>query len=100
VGTPERLQPRPVEWVDEAVLEAYPNPTTGPVYLVYRTPVDDGQLNLTVVDANGREVYHGTRDVGAGIVELSTTGWPAGLYVVELSAEDLEPMRVKLSVQR
>ncbi|MBL0043429.1 MAG: hypothetical protein IPP33_03120 [Flavobacteriales bacterium] len=29
----------PVEWTEEVVLEAYPNPSNGPVYIVFQTPI-------------------------------------------------------------
>jgi hypothetical protein len=91
---------QPVEWAEEVVLEAYPNPTKGPVYIVFRTPIEVGQLELRVVDANGREAYRSSVVGGSGIVELHTAGWTSGLYVVELSSELMEPTRVKLSVLR
>jgi Secretion system C-terminal sorting domain len=99
ITVPRELR-QPVQWADEVVLEAYPNPTKGPVYIIYQTPVENVQFDLRVVDANGREVYRSTTQAGAGIVELSTTEWSSGLYVVELSSRLSETARVKLSVQR
>jgi hypothetical protein len=93
-------QQQPVEWADEVVLEAYPNPTKGPVYIIYRTPVENVQLDIRVVDANGREVYSGNVASGSGIVELNTASWISGLYVAEFSSVLMEPAHVKLSVLR
>jgi Secretion system C-terminal sorting domain len=90
---------KPVEWAYEVVLEAYPNPTKGPVYIVFKTPIEIGQLELRVVDANGREAHRASLKSGSGIVELSSTNWSSGLYVVELSTPLMETARVKLSVQ-
>lgn len=91
---------QPVQWANEVVLEAYPNPTKGPVYIVFKTPAEIGQLDLRVVDANGRDVYRSATQAGSGIVELNTALWSNGLYVVELSSSLMEAARVKLSVQR
>ncbi len=92
--------PRVVAWPDEVVLEAYPNPSQGPVYLVYKAPKDGSRLTLNVFDAKGREVFRSAASSGAGIVELNTTGWSGGIYVAELGSQERQPVRVKLSIQR
>ena len=90
----------PIDWADELVLEVYPNPAKGPVYVVMHSPDTHGQNTLQVMGANGSVVHRSATPAGANVIELNTADWASGLYVIELSSDHMQPARVKLSVQR
>ena len=81
------------------MLEAYPNPSSGPVYLVYRTGDTGDASALRIVDAKGALIKQIKVAGGSGILEVDVRDWNAGVYVVELLHAAGEPLRVKLNVQ-
>ncbi|MEL7361543.1 MAG: T9SS type A sorting domain-containing protein, partial [Bacteroidota bacterium] len=79
---------------DEAVpliadlVEAYPNPTIGPVALAY-TLAAPAEVTLAVHDVLGRRVstlVQAPRPTGTHEVNWTSTDLPAGVYVVRLDA--------------
>ena len=68
-------------------LTSYPNPARASTRLAFSLPAP-GALTLEVYDVLGRRVATVRRaaGAGAGTVDLSTAGWPAGQYVVRLRA--------------
>lgn len=61
------------------VLQAYPNPLVGNAL---RVVLPGGATQLTLCDAQGREVQRQACGPAAGSGEMNLTGLPAGLYLV------------------
>ncbi len=62
----------------------YPNPTNGNVYI--KTTKNFGNVNLTVTDINGRQVYAKRVDL-FGEVEIDMTSFQSGIYVLNIRGE-------------
>ncbi len=78
-------QPKPdIRWETSLSLEVFPNPSNGPVHVVYKVP--DGIMNaeLRMLDVHGREQRNARLGQGAGLLAFPTHGLPSGVYFVEL----------------
>ncbi len=81
------------------VLEAYPNPSNGPIYFVCTVPIGVERAEVRLLDAEGRLIWQQVVSSGTGIVEMNTTTQAAGLYVAELRMDGIRAGPVKVSLQ-
>ncbi|MGV9013750.1 MAG: T9SS type A sorting domain-containing protein [Flavobacteriales bacterium] len=81
------------------LLEAYPNPSDGPVYVVCNVPDGVAQACLRIMDLNGRLVREMTLEPGSGIAEIQPDFASPGIYVAELQLDGIRAGRVKLALQ-
>jgi hypothetical protein len=91
---PPRWRPQ----VDVPVLEAYPNPSNGPVYVVCNVPASAERASLILHDLKGRAVGQLVVDPGMGLAELRPGALPAGLYLAELRVDGIRTGQVKLAL--
>jgi hypothetical protein len=92
--TPPRWRPQ----VNVPVLEAYPNPSNGPVYVVCNVPASAERASLILHDLKGRAVGQLVVDPGMGLAELRPGALPAGLYLAELRVDGIRTGQVKLAL--
>jgi len=83
-----------------AVLEAYPNPSNGPVYLAYEVPEGVAQVRVVIVDAIGRVVADVPLDARKGVMELPTGYLGNGLHFAGLHLDGVRVATAKLNVMR
>ncbi|MBZ0206997.1 MAG: T9SS type A sorting domain-containing protein [Flavobacteriales bacterium] len=81
------------------LLQAYPNPSDGPVYVVCNVPDGVEQARLCVADLNGRLVKEIVLNNGAGIAEIRPGFAAAGIYLAELRLDGIRAGQVKLALQ-
>ena len=81
------------------LLEAYPNPSTGPVYVVCNVPQSVAKATLRITDMNGRLVHEQTLGNGEGIAELESGMAAPGIYLAELRLDGIRAGQVKLALQ-
>jgi len=99
---PKRLlvaEHRASDWPDGPVLEAFPNPSRGPIFLVYEVPEGIAKAELRVVDLSGREVRILSIPKGSGLIEFQTAEWAAGIYLAELRIDGVSAGQAKVIVQ-
>jgi hypothetical protein len=82
------------------ILQAYPNPSSGPVYLVLDLPTEAKHITLMYLDALGRMVYTTNVKSGTSIEEVQTAGWPNGMYNAVLHWDNAMQQTVRFSLQR
>ncbi len=97
--TTQRNKPT-IQWETGIALEAFPNPTNGPLYMMYEVP--EGTLNaeLRLVDLHGRELHNTRLGDGTGMQQWSTHGLAPGIYVAELRLDGIASKQTKVVVQR
>lgn len=95
-------RPRPERTRSSAshLLAAYPNPSNGPVYLVFRVPEGVAQAEMKVHDALGRLVMQQRIAPRHGIVELLPTDLSTGMHVAELLLDGVRVATTKVEVMR
>lgn len=81
------------------LLEAYPNPSNGPVYVVCNVPQSVTKASLRILDLNGRLVHEQVLSPGMGIAELIPGFAAPGIYMAVLSLDDIRAGQVKLALQ-
>lgn len=82
------------------MLRAYPNPSNGPVYLVYTVPEGVEQTELRMHDAAGRLVYQQRVAPQNGIAELEPDQLATGLHVAVLLCDGIRVGTVTVSRMR
>jgi hypothetical protein len=87
-----------VAWPNDLQLEAFPNPSVGPVYITYEVPEGIGAAELRIMDVTGRELWIERLPDGPGIRMVQTDQWSAGLYVAELRVDGKGFASTKLTV--
>jgi hypothetical protein len=97
-STPVRRQRQPVS-DKPLLLEAYPNPSSGPVYVVCNVPPSVAKATLRIMDMNGRLVHEQAVAAGAGIAELEPDMAAPGIYLAELRLDGIRAGLVKLALQ-
>lgn len=85
---------------EHSFLSAYPNPSNGPVYLVYDVPEGVSESVVRVFDAQGRVVLDKRVSVKGGIIELDTRQHASGLLVATLYWDGIQVATTKLQVVR
>jgi hypothetical protein len=81
------------------LLEAYPNPSSGPVYVVCNVPQSVAKATLRIMDMNGRLIHEQPLATGAGIAELEPGFAAPGIYLAELRLDCIRAGQVKLALQ-
>lgn len=83
-----------------SLLAAYPNPSTGPVYLVYEVPEGVEQVELHVHDATGRLIHAERVPSRNGILELTKASFSPGMHIASLRFDGILAGTAKLEVVR
>jgi|JI9StandDraft_2_1071091.scaffolds.fasta_scaffold00777_12 hypothetical protein len=86
-----------VQWAGALLLEAFPNPSNGPVFLAYTLPAGSSDGTIHITDLSGRVVAQKTTSLSSGLLQVPTSDWGAGLYLVSLLS-DGQQTQVKLSI--
>ena len=81
------------------LLEVYPNPSDGPVYVVCNVPESVSKASLQIRDMNGRLVYDQPLEAGMGVAVLRAEAVAAGIYLAELRLDGIRAGQVKLALQ-
>ena len=81
------------------LLQAYPNPSNGPIYVVCNVPQSVTKASLRIMDLNGRLVHEQVLSPGMGIAELIPGFAAPGIYMAVLSLDDIRAGQVKLALQ-
>lgn len=81
------------------LLEAYPNPSDGPVYVVCNVPEGVSKASLQIRDMNGRLLSDQRVEAGLGVAVLQTGVVAAGVYLAELRLDGIRAGQVKLALQ-
>ena len=92
--------PNVVKYPVGTLLAAYPNPTNGPIYLVYHLPDGVEHANIRIHDLSGREVDSKPLSNAMGVLELQTAPWAAGLYAAELDMDGHRATTIKLAIAK
>lgn len=82
------------------LLAAYPNPSNGPIYLVYHLPEGVEHASIRIHDLAGREVYDKELPQTMGVLELQTSPWAAGIYAAELDMDEQRATTIKLAIAK
>ncbi len=83
-----------------AIMQAYPNPSSGPVYLVLDLPMEAEHITLSYMDALGRLISTTNVRTGTSISEVETNGWPNGVYSAVVHWNEMDQQTVRFSIQR
>ncbi len=81
-------------------LRAYPNPTAGPLYLVYTVPEGVEQAELRVMDTMGRLAYSQRVAPQNGIAEMQPQQVTSGMHVAMLLWDGIRVGTAKVSLIR
>jgi len=83
-----------------SLLQTYPNPSNGPVYLVYTVPEGVERAELRMMDAMGRLVYSQRVAPQNGIAEIMPDQVANGMHVAILVCDGIRTGTAKLSLTR
>jgi hypothetical protein len=81
-------------------LRAYPNPSTGPVYLAYEVREGVDQVELHVHDATGRLMHTERLAARNGILELTSASLAPGMHIASLRFDGILVGTAKVEVLR
>jgi len=82
------------------LLQAYPNPSSGPVYIVYTVPEGAEHAELRLMDATGRWVYSQRMAPQNGIAEIMPGHLAGGMHVAMLLCDGIRVGTTKLNLTR
>ncbi|MDQ3099900.1 MAG: T9SS type A sorting domain-containing protein [Bacteroidota bacterium] len=88
-----------IKWETGLTLEVFPNPSNGPVHVVYEVPEGITNAELRMLDVHGREQHNARLGQGVGLVAILTSSLPAGVYFVELMLNGKGVAQSKLILQ-
>ncbi|MBK9487532.1 MAG: T9SS type A sorting domain-containing protein [Haliscomenobacter sp.] len=79
--------------------EAYPNPTTDRVKLVFKDPklVDEAGISVEVLNINGRIINREKFDAGVTEGELDMKSLPSGLYLIRVMRSGQAPELIRIN---
>lgn len=89
-----------IDWDTGMLLEAFPNPSNGPLFVVYEVPESSPQAELRLLDLHGRTMRSTRLGDGPGMLQWSTQGLAPGIYMAELRVDGMASKQVKVVVQR
>lgn len=89
-----------MEPADAPVLEVFPNPSNGPVYLVLHLPMEASEVQLVILDATGKTMASTRPRIGTGVVELPSGTWPNGMYMAVLRSAGIQIGTVRFALAR
>jgi hypothetical protein len=81
------------------ILDAFPNPSNGFVYVVCNVPMGTEHAALVVRDLNGRLLQQIRIGPGPAMVELDLSTQAAGIYMASLELDGVRAGQVKLAIQ-
>jgi hypothetical protein len=84
----------------QTMLAAYPNPSNGPVYLVYQVPKGVDQAEVMVSDAQGRLLKRERIAPKDGILEILPKELAAGVHIAALYFDGIQVGTAKLNLMR
>lgn len=84
----------------EAVLGVYPNPSNGPVFVVYEVPYGVEIAELLVHDAQGRLIRSAKGQSSGGVLDIPENSMVSGVHVVSLYWDGILVDSAKLEVIR
>ena len=70
----------------EVFFKAYPNPARGPIQVEFLNAIRYEEPALRLFNLQGQQVLHQRLQRGAQSAELSTSGLPSGLYILQYSS--------------
>lgn len=70
----------------EVFFKAYPNPVRGPIQVEFLNAIHYEEPALRLFNLQGQQVLHQRLQRGAQSAELSTSGLPSGLYILQYSS--------------
>lgn len=73
--------------LQESVVKIYPNPTKDYLTFSYNLTDLHNDLELTIIDIQGREVYSKSLKGRSGIHTISVEGWANGIYMYRLTGD-------------
>ncbi len=82
------------------MLEIYPNPSNGPVYVVYTIPEGVEKAELSVSDAQGRSILNTNVPPKNGIFELNDRSSSTGMHIVNLTCDGIPIGSAKVNIIR
>ncbi len=89
-----------IDWDTGMLLEAFPNPSNGPLFVVYEVAEGSAQAELRLLDLHGRTMMSNRLGDGPGLLQWSTQGLAPGIYMAELRVDGMAGQQVKVVVQR
>ena len=81
-------------------MSAYPNPSNGPVYLVYTVPEGVENVELNMHDAQGRLVHSSRPQPRNGIVEVLAKDLSSVVHLVSHRYDGIQVATAKVSVSK
>ncbi|MCC6938408.1 MAG: T9SS type A sorting domain-containing protein [Flavobacteriales bacterium] len=90
---------KPVQWIEEDVLEVFPNPARNTAFVVFDFGTRDAQTQLRLLDLNGRLLDSQIIGSAQGIATVPLEGLSAGLYILEVLRPEQPNKQARLIVQ-
>lgn len=84
----------------EPILVLFPNPANDGVRVAYQLPEDLPSARLTLLDVNGREVWHARSSGGIQLVEVPLGTTATGLYLCRLEVDGMALATERLIVAK
>jgi hypothetical protein len=81
-------------------MSAYPNPSNGPVYLVYHVPEGVEQAMLRLFDSSGRLLLEQRVGDRTGIVEFIPNRVSTGMHIASLVYDGIPVAHAKINLVR
>ncbi|MBS1945473.1 MAG: hypothetical protein JST98_09825, partial [Bacteroidetes bacterium] len=97
---PKRLVQHSPAPTRKQLLAAYPNPATGPFYLVYKVPEGVEQVVIRLHDAQGRLVREDQVAAKNGIEEVASKDLAEGSYFATLIFDGIQVGSTKVNILR
>jgi hypothetical protein len=95
-----QAQEMPLVDTEAPLIEAYPNPTNGPVYLVVHLPEGASEGLVRVMDPLGRLVLENRVAGAVQILDVNTQGMALGFYTAGLHVDGIAAGTVNFEVVR
>jgi hypothetical protein len=95
-----QAQEMPLVDTEAPFIEAYPNPTNGPVYLVVHLPEGASEGLVRVMDPLGRLLVEQRFAGSVQVIDMNTSGEATGLYTAGLYVDGLDLGTIKFEVLR
>lgn len=74
---------------EEEELTSWPNPVNAQLYI--EAPYMETRYRVEIINTEGRVLYH--TDTEGGRLEVHTTGWQPGMYLIRAIGVDMPPLR-------
>lgn len=99
---PKSASPRRkfVDWHSTTLLEVFPNPSNGSVFVGYEVPTGIAIAMLRLIDLSGRKLQSMRINEGPGLSTFETEGWANGVYIAEIRLDGAAHATTKLTILR